>query len=135
MNTTPPTTPSTLRPALSLRVVHAEDQSQEYIVYVVWVCDVQSGVEWVVKKRFREFHDFREQLLTIRASLDKIEFPPKRLAVTESTVIALPTELPTSSSHNSNRTPTSSSKNNTNPNRVVSEDDVRALIRVAIRRQ
>jgi len=51
-----------LRPALSLRILHAEDQSAEYIVYVIWVLDVQSGVEWVVRKRFREFFDFREVL-------------------------------------------------------------------------
>ncbi len=49
-----------LRPALSLRILHAEDQAQEYIVYVIWVCDVLTGLEWVVRRRFSEFFTLRE---------------------------------------------------------------------------
>ena len=48
-----------LRPALSVRLLKAEER-QDHVVYVIWVMDVKSGVEWVVRRRFREFYDFRD---------------------------------------------------------------------------
>jgi DNA-binding FrmR family transcriptional regulator len=69
-----------LRPALSLRVLRAEER-QDHVVYIIWVLDVKSGAEWYVKRRFREFHEFRDQLLAIRPSLAQVDFPPKRLSV------------------------------------------------------
>lgn len=48
-----------LRPALSVRLLRAEER-RDHVVYVVWVMDVRSGIEWVVRRRFREFYDFRD---------------------------------------------------------------------------
>ena len=75
-----------LRPGLSLRLLKAEDKV-DHVVYVIWVQDVRSSAEWIVKRRFREFHDFREVLVNIRPSIGRLEFPQKRLAVGETTSI------------------------------------------------
>lgn len=75
-----------LRPGLSLRLLKAEEKV-DHVVYVVWVQDVRSSAEWIVKRRFREFHDFRDTLVNIRPSIGRLEFPQKRLAVGETTSI------------------------------------------------
>lgn len=49
-----------LRPALSLRLLRAEQGKGDFIVYVIWVLDVRSGAEWIVRRRFKEFEVFRE---------------------------------------------------------------------------
>ena len=50
-----------LRPALCVRVLRSElDISNGVTVYVVWVLDVKSGCEWIVKKRFHDFYELRE---------------------------------------------------------------------------
>lgn len=49
-----------LRPALSVRLLRAEQGKGDYIVYVIWVLDVRSGVEWIIRRRYREFEVFRE---------------------------------------------------------------------------
>lgn len=49
-----------LRPALSVRLLRAEQGRGDYIVYVIWVLDVRSGVEWIIRRRYREFEVFRE---------------------------------------------------------------------------
>lgn len=69
-----------LRPALATRVLRAELMT-DHVCYLVWVCDVRTGVEWTVLRRFREFFGFREAILAIRPSLCALEFPPKRLVV------------------------------------------------------
>ena len=48
-----------LRPALNVRLLRAEPMS-DHMVYVIWVLDVKSGAEWIVRHRFREFHEFRD---------------------------------------------------------------------------
>jgi hypothetical protein len=48
-----------LRPAVCVRLIRAEER-QDHVVYVIWVMDVKSGVEWYVRRRFREFYEFRE---------------------------------------------------------------------------
>ena len=48
-----------LRPAISVRVIRAEERA-DHVVYVIWVMDVRSGAEWFVRRRFREFHDFKD---------------------------------------------------------------------------
>lgn len=50
-----------LRPALCVRVLRSEpDTHTGATVYVVWVLDVKSGCEWIVKKRFHDFFELRE---------------------------------------------------------------------------
>jgi hypothetical protein len=68
-----------LRPALATRILRAEVRD-DHIVYVILVIDVKSGAEWTVRRRFSEFHLFRERLICIRPSIKFIEFPPKRLS-------------------------------------------------------
>eukprot|EP01035_Chromulina_nebulosa_P018930 gene18930-24737_t len=77
-----------LRPALSVRLLRAEERV-DHVVYIMWVLDVKSGAEWLVRRRFREFHEFRELLLTIRPSISKIDFPPKRIAVGETSLVIM----------------------------------------------
>lgn len=48
-----------LRPAISVRIIRAEERP-DHVVYVIWVMDVRSGAEWFVRRRFREFHDFKD---------------------------------------------------------------------------
>lgn len=50
-----------LRPALSVRILRAEpSKNGDHTEYVIWVNDIKSGIEWIVRRRFREFFDFRE---------------------------------------------------------------------------
>jgi hypothetical protein len=48
-----------VRPAISVRIIRAEERS-DHVVYVIWVMDIRSGAEWFVRRRFREFHEFRD---------------------------------------------------------------------------
>ena len=50
-----------IRPALSVRILRAEtSKAGDHTEYVIWVNDVKSGIEWIVRRRFREFFEFRE---------------------------------------------------------------------------
>jgi hypothetical protein len=69
-----------LRPALSLRLLRAEQGKGDFIVYVIWVLDVRSGAEWIVRRRFKEFEVFRETIVAIRKKLYLLEFPQKHMA-------------------------------------------------------
>ena len=75
-----------LRPGLSIRIMRAEERI-DHVVYVVWVQDVKTSYEWVVRRRFREFNDFRDCLLGIKSSIGRFDFPPKRLSITETAVV------------------------------------------------
>ena len=48
-----------VRPAVSVRLIRAEERS-DHVVYVIWVMDIRSGAEWFVRRRFREFYEFRD---------------------------------------------------------------------------
>ena len=66
-------------------IIHIEGSKcvRDHIEYIIWVCDVQSGLEWRVSRRFREFNAFHGLIITIRPSLASfIEFPRKRINVT-----------------------------------------------------
>ena len=72
-----------LRPGL---IVHIEGSKRvnDHIEYIIWICDVQSGIEWRVSRRFREFNEFHSLILSLRPSLARsIEFPRKKLNVAE----------------------------------------------------
>ncbi len=69
-----------LRPVLATRIKHAEEDTNGHMLYVIWVMDVKSSTEWVIRRRFSEFFQFRDVLLGIRSSIKAIEFPPKRFS-------------------------------------------------------
>lgn len=77
-----------LRPAISIKILRAEQSPKsDYYVYVIWILDVKSGIDWTVRRRFREFYELRETLVSIRSSIDSIQFPPKRFPVQETSVV------------------------------------------------
>lgn len=50
-----------VRPALAVRILKTEvGKTGDYTVYLIWIFDVKSGKDWVVRRRFREFFEFRE---------------------------------------------------------------------------
>ena len=53
-----------VRPAISVRLIRAEERS-DHVVYVIWVMDIRSGAEWFVRRRFREFYEFRDVRMRI----------------------------------------------------------------------
>eukprot|EP01035_Chromulina_nebulosa_P024125 gene24125-31348_t len=77
---------SFLRPAISVTLLKADEQV-DCVMYVLRVIDIRSGVDWVVRRRFREFFELREQLISVRSSVESIEFPVKRLNVIENHVV------------------------------------------------
>ena len=54
-----------LRPALAIIILNAEYET-DHCKYVIWVLDVKSGAEWFVRRRYREFYEFREVGMRIR---------------------------------------------------------------------
>jgi hypothetical protein len=48
-----------LRPALSA-TIKSFSITNNHADYLIWVCDVQSGAEWSVSRRFREFNELHE---------------------------------------------------------------------------
>ncbi len=75
-----------LRPGLSVRIMRAEERI-DHVVYVIWVQDVKTAYEWVVRRRFREFNDFRDCLVGIKSTIGRFDFPPKRLSITETAAV------------------------------------------------
>lgn len=67
-----------LRPGLCVNIEDTK-KVRNHIEYIIWVCDVQSGIEWRVSRRFRQFEEFHDLLLCIRPSLATFEFPPKNI--------------------------------------------------------
>ena len=76
-----------LRPALFTRVLRAEGL-ETHVVYVMWVMDIKSGAQWIVRRRFREFFEFRETLVGIRKSIGALDFPPKAMVTNNPQLIA-----------------------------------------------
>lgn len=54
-----------VRPAISVRLIRAEERS-DHVVYVIWVMDIRSGTEWIVRRRFREFYEFRDVSINMK---------------------------------------------------------------------
>ena len=48
-----------IRPGISMRIIRAEEKT-DHVIYIIGVLDIKSGAEWTVKKRFREFNEFRD---------------------------------------------------------------------------
>eukprot|EP01041_Mallomonas_annulata_P000784 gene784-1511_t len=69
-----------LRPALAIRILRCE-YVHDHTCFVIWVLDVKTGAEWVVRRRFREFYDFRETISGIRTGISNIPFPGRSLSL------------------------------------------------------
>lgn len=83
-----------LRTALCVRIVHTKQQ-KDTVVYVLRVEDVETGLQWVVHRRYRDFHALNEELAEMNHFTRDVEFPQKRLSIrnsarlVESRIIAL----------------------------------------------
>lgn len=73
-----------LRAALCVRVVHTK-QFKDTVVYVLRVEDVETGLQWVVHRRYRDFHALNEELADMSHFTRDVEFPQKRLSIRNST--------------------------------------------------
>lgn len=71
-----------LRPALCVRIL-GTDYNEDHTVYEIWVLDVLAGAEWRVKRRFREFFELHERLVSLRPSMEKLDFPMRRPSIYE----------------------------------------------------
>lgn len=69
-----------LRTALNVRIVHTKNR-EDTVVYILRVEDVESGLHWVVSKRYQDFHSMYEEILDISTFIKDVEFPKKRLAL------------------------------------------------------
>ena len=83
-----------LRAALCVRIVHTK-QIKDTVVYVLRVEDVETGLQWVVHRRYRDFHALNEELADMSHFTRDVEFPQKRLSIrnsaklVESRIVAL----------------------------------------------
>ena len=83
-----------LRAAICVRIVHTK-QVKEAVLYVLRVEDVETGLQWVVNRRYRDFHALNEELLDMSHFTRDVEFPQKRLSIrsvaklVESRIVAL----------------------------------------------
>jgi len=71
-----------IRPALCVRIL-GTDYVEDHTVYVIWVLDVLAGAEWRVQRRFREFFELHDRLVSLRPSMDKLDFPMRRPSIYE----------------------------------------------------
>lgn len=69
-----------LRTALCVRVVHTKSHG-DTVVYVLRVEDVESGLQWVVQRRYSDFFALNEELLDMTHFTKEVEFPRKRLSI------------------------------------------------------
>lgn len=69
-----------LRTALCVRIVHTKSQG-DVVVYVLRVEDVESGLQWVVQRRYSDFFALNEELLDMSHFAREVEFPRKRLSI------------------------------------------------------
>ncbi len=74
-----------LRSALCVRIVHTKSlPDSDAVVYVLRVEDIETGLQWVVHRRYSDFHALCEELLEISPYAKDIEFPKKRLTLSSS---------------------------------------------------
>ena len=77
-----------LRPALGIRITNINVVDNSHFEYKIWVNDIDTGLEWYVYRRFSEFYNFRETLVSIWPLFSRIYFPPRRLSLTSSAKVA-----------------------------------------------
>lgn len=54
-----------LRAALCVRIVHTKYNADETVLYALHVEDIESGLQWTVMKRYRDFYALSEELSTM----------------------------------------------------------------------
>ncbi len=69
-----------LRNALCVRIVHTKMQG-EVVIYVLRVEDVETGLQWVVHRRYRDFYTLHEELADMSTFTKEINFPQKSLTM------------------------------------------------------
>eukprot|EP01038_Epipyxis_sp_PR26KG_P007258 gene7258-9895_t len=69
-----------LRTALCVRIVNAKHQGDS-VTYALRVEDVESGLNWVVHRRYRDFFALNEELIDMSPFVQEIEFPKKRMTL------------------------------------------------------
>ena len=83
-----------LRTALCVRIVHTKMQANA-VVYVLRVEDVETGLQWAVHRRYRDFYSLNEELADMSHFTREVNFPKKRLSIrqdsrlVESRIVAL----------------------------------------------
>ena len=69
-----------LRNALCVRIVHTKMQG-EVVIYVLRVEDIETGLQWVVHRRYRDFYTLNEELADMSTFTKEINFPQKSLTM------------------------------------------------------
>ena len=69
-----------LRTALCVRIVHTK-AIEDTVVYVLRIEDVETGMQWVVHRRYRDFYALNTELLDLSAYTKDITFPNKRMSL------------------------------------------------------
>lgn len=69
-----------LRSALCVRIVHTKVQA-DAVLYVLRVEDVESGLQWVVHRRYRDFNSLAEELADMSKYTSDVPFPKKTLSI------------------------------------------------------
>lgn len=59
---------------MCVRIVSTKNQSDSLVVYVLRVEDVESGLQWVVQRRYSDFHALNEELLDMSQFAKVTEF-------------------------------------------------------------
>lgn len=75
-----------LRTALCVRIVHTKSQS-DAVIYVLRVEDIETGLQWVVHRRYRDFYSLHDELSDMNSLVKDIAFPKKSLALRTSAVL------------------------------------------------
>lgn len=71
-----------LRAALCVRIVHTRvPQKSDSVVYVLRVEDVETGLQWVVHRRYRDFHALHEELESMSKLTRGLPFPQKKISL------------------------------------------------------
>eukprot|EP01034_Spumella_vulgaris_P023345 gene23345-29558_t len=69
-----------LRTAMCVRIVHTKSHN-DTVIYVLRVEDVESGLQWVVHRRYRDFFALNEELVDMSHFAKEAEFPRKRISI------------------------------------------------------
>eukprot|EP01035_Chromulina_nebulosa_P019594 gene19594-25498_t len=84
-----------LRTALCVRIVHTKSQA-DIVVYVLRVEDIETGLQWVVHRRYRDFNALHDELSDMSQFIKDITFPKKKIVnirqtakLIESRIVAL----------------------------------------------
>jgi hypothetical protein len=69
-----------LRTALCVRIVHTKS-IDETVIYVLRVEDIETGLQWVVHRRYRDFYALNTELSDLSSYTKEVTFPNKRISL------------------------------------------------------